>query len=104
MDRALDGLQTLRWDNKITDYYDITWKSMEDMVDDPQQYYDGDYDVSYDMPASIARTDGDKLNDEDHQNFLRLNKLFRTATYNIGVNYSGKSNNGRVAYFYPSFY
>ena len=104
MDRAADGLGKLRWDGDINDFYDIAWKSIEDLVDDPQQYYDGDYDIGWDMPVSIKRTDGQKFDDEDHANFKRLNKLFRTAAYNIGISYAGTAENGTKAHFYPSFY
>lgn len=104
MDQAMDDLGKLKYDSQITDFYDITWKSIEDLVDEPQQYYDGDYDIGWDMPVVIKRTDGQKFDDKDHANFRRLSSLFRTATYNIGLGYAGAAGGGKEAHFYPSFY
>jgi hypothetical protein len=104
IDRAMDDLGKLKYDGQITDFYDIVWKNIEDQVDDPQQYYDGDYDIGWDMPVVIRRTDGQKFDDEDHANFRRLSSLFRTATYNIGLGYAGGSESGTAAHFYPMFY
>jgi len=104
MDRAQDDLGRLKYDGQITDFYDIQWKNIEDLVDDPQQYYDGDYDIGWDMPVVIRRQDGQKFGDEDHANFRRLSSLFRTATYNIGLGYAGGSEQGTAAHFYPMFY
>lgn len=104
MDRAQEDLGKLKYDSRYTDFYDITWKSIEDLVDDPQQYYDGDYDIGWDMPVAIKRVDGEKFTDEDHANFRRLSSLFRAATYNIGIGYAGTAEGGTAAHFYPSFY
>jgi len=103
-DKAWDRINELRFDREFTDHYDIVWKNMEDMVDDPDQYYEGDYDISVDMPVQIKRTDGEKFNSRDHKNFKGINDAFRKATYNIGVSYSGTADKGTVAHFHPSFY
>jgi len=104
VDRAQEDLGKLRWDQQITDFYDMTWRNIEDLVDEPQQYYDGDYDIGWDMPVAIKRTDGQKFTDEDHNNFRRLTSLFRAATHNISASYVGTSDNGTVARFVPSFH
>jgi hypothetical protein len=104
MDRALEDLGKLKWDEQINDFYDITWKSIEDLVDDPEMYYKGDYDIGWDFPVEIKRTDGKKFDKKDHANFRRLSSLFRTATWNIGAGYAGGSEGSTVAHFYPMFY
>ena len=104
MDRAQEALGRLRWDNEINAFYDFTWKNIEDLVDDPQQYYDGDYDIGWDMPVAIKRVDGQRFTDEDHNNFRRLTTLFKAATYNISASYVGSTENGTVARFVPSFH
>ena len=102
-ERAWEGIETLKYDREFTDFYNIVWKSVEDLVDDPDSYYEGDYDIGIDIPVAIKRKDGKKFNKQDRQNFDQISKIFRAATHNIAVQYVGSSNEGTVARFIPNF-
>lgn len=57
-----------RDEGKFERFYNIVWKSLEDMVDDPEMFYAGDYDVSYDIPRIIKRKDRNPFNEDDVEN------------------------------------
>ena len=101
---AWDRINQFRYDEEFTDHYDVEWRNMEDLVDNPDQYYEGDYDIGVDMPVKISRKDGKKFDKQDRENFKQLYKIFRIATYNISVAYAGSSDDGTVAHFYPTFF
>jgi hypothetical protein len=103
-DRSWDRISDFRFNAEYTDHYDVEWANIEDLVDDPQQYYEGDYDIGVDIPVKISRTDGKKFDKQDRENFKELYKLFRLATYNISVAYAGSSDEGKTAHFYPTFF
>lgn len=103
-DRSWDRISDFRFNAEYTDHYNVEWANIEDLVDDPQQYYEGDYDIGVDIPVKISRTDGKKFDKQDRENFKELYKLFRLATYNISVAYAGSSDEGKTAHFYPTFF
>lgn len=55
-------------DLEYSSTYRIVKKDMEKMVDDPEYYYDNDYDLSYTVPVAIKRKDGKEFSELDKEN------------------------------------
>ncbi len=101
---AWDRIEQFRFNSEFTDHYDVEWNNIENLVDNPEQYYEGDYDIGVDIPVRISRKDGKKFDKQDRENFKQLYKIFKLATYNISVAFAGSSDDGTVAHFYPTFF
>ena len=102
MDKASETLNELR----DSDFYNVVWKEMSDLVDDPDDMADKDYDVSMDIPIAIKRKDGQRFNEDDHDNFREIVKAVKNMSTmgNTGIVYAGTTNDGTVARFTPSFF
>lgn len=102
MDKASETLDELR----DSDFYNVVWKEMSDLVDDPDDMADKDYDVSMVVPIAIKRKDGKRFEEEDHDNFREIVKAVKNMSTmgNTGIVYAGTTNNGTVARFTPSFF
>lgn len=54
--------------NEMEDEYNVEFKTIEDIVDDPKGLVDGDYDVYVSIPYVVSRRDNAPFSDQDVEN------------------------------------
>lgn len=96
-----------------SDFYNVVWRNAADLVGDlgdlgvdPDEGWEAlDYDVNIEVPVAIKRKDGQRLDQEDHDNFHQITKAVQNAStlQNVGLSYIGTTNSGAVARFTPTF-
>ena len=91
-----------------SDFYNVVWREVSELVGDPADlgveggWDELDYDVSIDIPVAIKRKDGQRLQDDDYENFRELASAYKTVG-NISLSMMGTTDNGTVARFTPTF-
>lgn len=101
----MDSASSLINELRDSEFYNVVWKEMAELVDDPEDMADKDYDIYMDVPIAIKRKDGQKFTDEDHDNFKEIIRAVKNMSTmgNTGIMYAGTTNNGTVARFTPTF-
>lgn len=92
-------------DFRDSDFYVVHFEELSELVDDPDELRNADYDVDVQVPTMLRRSDRQKLTSEDHRNIAVLMKAARLGSTmgNVAVEYVGMSNGGTVARFVPTF-
>ena len=89
-----------------SDFYNVVWRNAADLVDDPEEMMQRDYDVYVEVPVVLKRKDGLRLDSDDHDNIEEIITAVKNASTmgNIGIMYMGSTDVGTTARFTPTFH
>lgn len=102
---AQDAAYELLAELRDSDFYNIVWRNVTELIDDPDTMGD-DYDIDADVPVILKRKDGQRLDSDDHDNIKEIVHAVRNAStmQNVGIMYMGSTNGGTTARFTPTFH
>lgn len=71
------------YDNDFNDFYNIVTKSVKDVIDNPEEMENADYDIYALMPTAISRKDGKPFTSTDLYNIEQYMKFMETTTIKL---------------------